>query len=79
MSDAIEKFLFSRKEAAYSLGTSKRSIDCMIQAKKLQTRRIGTKVLVTRESLCQYARGNHPEPIRPLEYAQKQCDLRKAS
>jgi hypothetical protein len=28
-------------------------------------RRIGAKVLVTRESLRLYARGNHPEAIRP--------------
>jgi hypothetical protein len=64
MSD-IEKFLFTRKEAAYSLGLSKRSIDYLISGKQLETRRIGTKVLVTRQSLRLYSLGNHPEPIRP--------------
>jgi excisionase family DNA binding protein len=77
VSDAVEKFLFTREEAAYSLGISKRSIDYLIQAKKLETRRIGTKVLVIRESLRQYKRGNHPEAIRPPKDAQKQCDLLK--
>jgi excisionase family DNA binding protein len=65
MNETVEKFLFTRKEAAYSLGLSPRSVDYLIQAKKLETRRIGTKVLVTRESLRRFATGNHAEAIRP--------------
>lgn len=75
MSDAVEKFLFSRKEAAFSLGLSTRSVDYLIETKKLETRRIGAKVLVTRESLRLYARGNHPEAIRPA----KNVELEKAA
>ena len=79
MSDVVEKFLFTRKEAAYSLGLSPRSVDYLIQAKKLETRRIGSKVLVTRESLRLYARGNHPEAIRPTNDARDQRELRDAA
>ena len=60
---AIEKFLFSRKEAAYSLGISTRSVDYLITRKELDTRRIGAKVLITRESLRRFATGNHPEAV----------------
>jgi hypothetical protein len=75
MSDATEKFLFTRKEAAFSLGLSPRSVDYLIEGKKLETRRIGAKVLVTRESLRLYARSNHPEAIRPS----KAIELDKAA
>jgi hypothetical protein len=59
----VEKFLFARKEAAFSLGLSIRSIDYLIAKEELATRRIGKKVLVTRESLRLFARGNHPEAL----------------
>jgi len=55
----IEKFLYARKEAAYALGISVRSLDYLIAAKQLDTRRIGKKVLVTRASLAAFASGNH--------------------
>ena len=64
MNETVEKFLFTRKESAFSLGLSPRSVDYLIQAKKLETRRIGTKVLVTRESLRRFATSNHTEAIR---------------
>ena len=55
----IEKFLYSRKEAAYALGISVRSLDYLIAGKQLDTRRIGKKVLVTRASLAVFASANH--------------------
>jgi hypothetical protein len=61
----IEKFLHARKEAAFSLGVSIRSVDYLIAKEELATRRIGRKVLVTRESLRLFARGNHPEALSP--------------
>jgi len=61
----VEKFLFARKEAAYSIGVSIRSVDYLIAKGDLVTRRVGKKVLVTRESLRLFARGHHPEAIRP--------------
>jgi hypothetical protein len=59
----VEKFLFARKEAAFSLGVSIRSIDYLIAKGLLVTRRIGKKIMITRESLRLFARGNHPEAI----------------
>ena len=61
----IEKFLFNRKEAALSLGISVRSLDYLISRRELETRRIGKKVLVPRESLRKFARANHTEGIKP--------------
>jgi Helix-turn-helix domain len=55
----MEKFLYSRKEAAHALGISVRSLDYLIAGKQLDTRRIGKKVLVTRASLAAFASGNH--------------------
>jgi excisionase family DNA binding protein len=54
-----EKFLYTRKEAAHSLGISVRSLDYLIAAKQLDTRRIGKKVLLTRASLAVFASRNH--------------------
>lgn len=55
----IEKFLYSRKEAAHALGISVRSLDYLIAGKQLDTRRIGKKVLVTRAALATFASANH--------------------
>lgn len=55
----IEKFLYTRKEAAHAIGISVRSLDYLIAGKLLETRRIGKKVLVTRASLAAFASANH--------------------
>jgi excisionase family DNA binding protein len=54
-----DRLLYDRKEAARQLSISVRSLDYIIAAKGLETRRIGRKVLVTRASLMRYASGNH--------------------
>ncbi len=53
------RLLYDRREAARQLSISVRSLDYIIAAKGLETRRIGRKVLVTRASLMRYAAGNH--------------------
>ena len=53
------RLLYDRKEAARQLSISVRSLDYIIAAKGLDTRRIGRKVLITRASLVQYSKGNH--------------------
>lgn len=60
----VEKFLFKRAEAAFSIGVSVRSVDYLIAKGELATRRVGSKVLVTRESLRLFARGHHPEAMK---------------
>lgn len=59
------RLLYDRKEAARQLSISVRSLDYIIAAKKLDTRRIGRKVLVTHASLVRYASGNHHTVKRP--------------
>ncbi|MCU1299723.1 MAG: hypothetical protein JWQ87_7 [Candidatus Sulfotelmatobacter sp.] len=63
MAEAI-KFLFSSKEAAYSLAVSARTIENLKKRGDLETKRIGKRVLITRESLRRYAAGNHPEATK---------------
>jgi hypothetical protein len=53
------RLLYDRKTAARMLSVSVRTLDYIIAAKDLDTRRIGRKVLVTRVSLVRYASGNH--------------------
>jgi hypothetical protein len=53
-----------------------RSLDYIIAAKGLDTRRIGRKVLVTRASLVRYASGNHfdvKEPTAARVDASSKC------
>jgi hypothetical protein len=57
------RLLYDRKEAARQLSISVRSLDYLIAAKQLDTRRIGRKVLVTHASLLRYASGNHYGPV----------------
>ena len=52
------RLLYDRKTAARMLSISVRSLDYIIAAKGLDTRRIGRKVLVTHASLVRYASGN---------------------
>jgi excisionase family DNA binding protein len=42
----VEKLLYSKREAAYALGISIRSVDYMIADKKLLVRRLGGRVLI---------------------------------
>ncbi len=57
------RLLYDRKTAARMLSISVRSLDYIIAAKGLDTRRIGSKVLVTHASLVRYASGNHCESV----------------
>jgi hypothetical protein len=53
------RLLYDRAGAARQLSISVRSLDYLISNKRLETRRIGKKVLVTHASLVRYASGNH--------------------
>lgn len=57
----VTKFNYTKKEAAYSLGVSVRTVDYLIARGELGTTRIGKRVLVPREVLRRYAAGSHPE------------------
>jgi excisionase family DNA binding protein len=62
----VEKLLYSRKDAAQALSISIRSLDYLISNGQLPTRRIGKKVLVPAAALRQFARGDHPDTLRPI-------------
>lgn len=53
------KLLFSRREAAYSLGLSLRSIGILLKSGQLKFRRCGTKVLIPHQELVRFSRSNH--------------------
>ncbi len=54
-----EKFLYSRKEAAFALGISVRSLDSLIATKQLATRRLGKKVMLPSAELRRFSKGDH--------------------
>ena len=58
-----ERLLYPRKDAAFQLGISIRSLDYLVARKQLDTRRIGKKVLVPRNALVRFAGANHCEPM----------------
>jgi hypothetical protein len=64
------RLLYDRKEAARQLSISVRSLDYLIAAGKLETRRNGKKVLVTHRSLVRFASGNHYESPASLPEAE---------
>lgn len=63
MQNTTERLLYPRKDAAFQLGVSVRTLDYMVAAKQLETRRVGKKVLVTRGSLVKFASANHYGPV----------------
>lgn len=50
---------YGRKEAAWKLNLSIRSVDYLIARKVLDTRRDGKRIFITRASLVRYAATNH--------------------
>lgn len=63
------RMLYSRTEAARQLSISVRSLDYIIAARQLETRRIGGKVLIPHASLVRYAQGNHYESPKEMAAA----------
>ena len=55
----VHRLLHPRKEAAWSLGISVRSLDYLIANKQLLTLKIGGRVLIPHSELIQFAKGNH--------------------
>jgi excisionase family DNA binding protein len=68
-SSDTHRLLYDRKTAAQQLSISVRSLDYLIAAKQLETRRIGKKVLIPHSALVRFAQGNHYESPRGLAIA----------
>jgi hypothetical protein len=58
------RLLYDRKTAARQLSISVRSLDYLISGKRLNTRRLGKKVLIPHGELVRFSRGDHPEAIQ---------------
>jgi hypothetical protein len=54
-----ERLLYPRKEAAYKLGISLRSLDYLIAGQRIRTQRISKRVLIHARELERFARMNH--------------------
>ena len=61
--DNAPRLLYDRKEATRQLSISVRALDYLVANKKLSTRRIGKKVLVSYGELVRFSRGDHPESV----------------
>ena len=54
-----ERLLLDKREAAWVIGVSPRTIDALIANRELPVRRIGRRVLVHRNTLEKFAQQNH--------------------
>jgi hypothetical protein len=53
------RLLYDRKSAAYQLSISVRSLDYLVEGKKLLTRRLGKKVMISHAELVRFAKADH--------------------
>ena len=56
----MQQILLSKRDAAKALSISLRKIDYLIASKDLSVRRIGARILISRRSLEDFARRDHP-------------------
>lgn len=57
------RLLYPRREAAYQLGISVRTLDQYAKIGEIQPRYVGGKVLYHRSELERFAKGNHASPF----------------
>ena len=63
-----EKLLFDKKTVANMLSVSVRTVENLIAAKQLEVRHIGSRTLVTRKALQQFARQDHTtQPLPAIQ------------
>jgi excisionase family DNA binding protein len=62
----VGKLLYTRREAAFALGLSVRSVDYLVAKKELSVRRIGGRVLIPSSEVHRFARSDHHEGLRPV-------------
>jgi excisionase family DNA binding protein len=59
LNGSVERLGYSRAEAAQMLNISLRTVDRLIAEKQLTVRRIGRRVLITRDVLAQFVKRDH--------------------
>jgi excisionase family DNA binding protein len=57
------RLLYPRKDAAFQLGISVRSLDYLISNKKINFRKIGKRVLIHHKELERFASTNHYDSV----------------
>jgi excisionase family DNA binding protein len=59
LNGSVERLGYSRAEAAQMLNISVRTVDRLIAEKELPVRRIGRRILITRDVLTQFVKRDH--------------------
>jgi excisionase family DNA binding protein len=59
------RLLYSRKDAAYQLSISTRSLDYLIHEGRLHTRKIGGRILVPHEELVRFIAHDRSQVMTP--------------
>jgi len=69
----LEQLLLGKREAARALGISVRTLEHLISAREISVRRVGRRVLNSRDVLASFIRRDHPTRVMgdPLQ-SQKQ-------
>lgn len=62
---SLPRLLYSRKEAAFMLSMSVRSLDYLIAEGRIRARQIGGRVLIHHQDLERLARDGDREAIKP--------------
>ena len=57
------RILYPRREAAFQLGISLRSLDYLIAKRKLRFQKVGSRVLIHQKELDRFASANHYESV----------------
>jgi hypothetical protein len=55
----IQKLLYDRKSAAYTLSISVRSLDYLLANKRLNATKVGSKVMIRHGELVKFSRQHH--------------------
>jgi excisionase family DNA binding protein len=60
----LPRLLYSKKDVAYQLSVSLRSIDYLIAERRINTRKIGGRVLIPHEELMRFVRSGRCQPMQ---------------
>ena len=73
MENTVEKLLYSRRDTADALSLSIRSVDYLITAGRLATRRVGGKILIPASAVRRFAREDRPDLVRTVSTSTAYC------
>lgn len=59
-SQPIQKILYSRKDASFALSISQRSLDHLVANKRIEFRKMGSKIMFTHAALMKFSRQDCP-------------------